>query len=887
STLNPGDKIDGGAGNDVLKVDLKGNFRGLKDDGYIKNIEKLSLTNSSVSNRTFDAKGIDGLQTVALSGEKGISVTNLANIVDLEVSGFKGNGLSIDAMYAEKVLDGNADVQNLKVNSVGAQGASVTVTADKVETLNLNTTGEGSFLTADVANISVKGNANLSLTTGVKTTTLDASSFGGALNADLSLSDKVTSIKGGNGNDKITVKDFAANAVIDGGAGNDELVIKGSNAGTLQPTLTNIEKVTIDGNTADLTLSLKKAESVTELSFANLSKKVTESNGNVDTVNFLAGNSEASSAQVTISDATLKTINFVDADKAVKGNIAADKATELTINSGKVEAAANAVVTAASATNISINAAKDTAGLTLTAGKLTDLTVNNKGAFALTGSAATALDSVKNLNVNAEGKFSIATATSLNNLNNLTVNGATADLSGVAVGTATLSSLEANVNVSGEFKLGTTTAKGDIDFNIENVAALTLGNITSSTGNASVIISSATGDVSVGTVSATKGNVTLNAGNALGAVTLGAIAGDIVSVDLGGVLGAINGTSGNKVSITSNEVVYVGSEISKNVVEITAVAGGTDLDAQMIGGANSSDSLTLIGKGDTQSITASGDLSGGTLALTLTEAVKLNSIDISGLKGITGNVAINLANVKHTDNKLVVDIQGSDAAEKITANTADAAVTAITLSGDLGGGANTVTVAPTSAATGIKTIDLSGLSATGGTLESTITHDAAQIALTTIIGSVGDDTITIGKANAGLTVTGGAGNDTFIVTAAHTTAGGTEHTTIADFSAGDSIKFAGSGVVAYANVGTVTDSTLAAAITAALALTAGTISEADQAKSVFGFKWEHDGTTETYLFFNDTKAGTTTIVTDTLVKLSGNVDLDSISLNSDTGVTIA
>ncbi|WP_430732731.1 beta strand repeat-containing protein, partial [Campylobacter fetus] len=561
--------------------------KGLKDDGYIKNIEKLSLTNSSVSNRTFDAKGIDGLQTVALSGEKGISVTNLANIVDLEVSGFKGSNLSIDAMYAEKVLDGNADVQNLKVNSVGTKDAGVTVTANNVETLNLNTTGEGSFLTADVANISVKGNANLSLATGVKTTTLDASSFGGALNADLSLSTNVTSIKGGNGNDKITIANVPANAVIDGGAGNDELVIKGSNVGTLQPTLTNIEKVTIDGNTADLTLSLKKAESVTELSFANLSKKVTESNGNVDTVNFLAGttpNGVGAAAQVTISDATLKTINFVDADKAVQGNIAADKATELTINSGKVEAAANAVVTAASATNISINAAKDTAGLTLTAGKLTDLTVNNKGAFVLTGSAATALDSVKNLNVNAEGAFSVGTINSLKNLNNLTVNGVTADLNGVAVGTATLSSLEANVNVSGDFKLGATTAKGDIDFNIENVAALNLGNITSSTGNASVIISSATGAVTLGTVSAEKGNVTLNAGNALGTVTLGAIAGDIVSVDLGGVLGEIN--TGNKVSITSNEVVYVGSEISKNVVEITAAAGGTDLNAQMIGGAN-------------------------------------------------------------------------------------------------------------------------------------------------------------------------------------------------------------------------------------------------------------------------------------------------------------
>ncbi|OCS05879.1 hypothetical protein CFTD6683_08875, partial [Campylobacter fetus subsp. testudinum] len=86
------------------------------------------------------------------------------------------------------------------------------------------------------------------------------------------------------------------------------------------------------------------------------------------------------------------------------------------------------------------------------------------------------------------------------------------------------------------------------------------------------------------------------------------------------------------VSITSNEVVYVGSEISKNVVEITAAAGGTDLNAQMIGGANATDSLTLKGAVNTESITASGDLSGGTLALTLTDAVKLNSIDISGLK---------------------------------------------------------------------------------------------------------------------------------------------------------------------------------------------------------------------------------------------------------------
>ncbi|OCR91198.1 hypothetical protein CFT12S02263_09310, partial [Campylobacter fetus subsp. testudinum] len=233
------------------------------------------------------------------------------------------------------------------------------------------------------------------------------------------------------------------------------------------------------------------------------------------------------------------------------------------------------------------------------------------------------------------------------------------------------------------------------------------------------------------------------------------------------VLGAINGTSGNKVSITSNEVVYVGSEISKNVVEITAAAGGTDLNAQMIGGANSSDSLKLIGVGNTQSITASGDLSGGALTFDLTASTQLNSIDISGLKGITSGVTIDLAKVKHTDaqtlNMIVVDIQGSDAAETITANTADAAVTAITLSGDLGGGANIVTVAPDAAAVAITTIDLSGLSATGGTLEGTITIAAALTAVTSIKGSAGKDTVDISAiVNAGdVTIDLGAGDDTF------------------------------------------------------------------------------------------------------------------------------
>ncbi|EAK0414845.1 cell surface protein, partial [Campylobacter fetus] len=691
-----------------------------------------------------------------------------------------------------------------------------------------------------------------------------------------------TSIKGGNGNDKITIKDVAVNVAIDGGAGNDELVIKGSTADTLQPTLTNIEKVTIDGNTKDLTLSLKKAQSVTELSFKNIAKTVTESNGNVETVNILANN--ATDKAVTINDESLKTINFSDVDDkgasvAAKGKIVADKATELTINSNKVTAADDAVVQAANATKIDINAAKDTVGLTLGGvAKLTDLTVNNKGAFALTGANATDLDSVKNLSVNTEGAFSIATATSLKNLNNLSLNGVSADLNSVNVGTATLASLEANINVSGEFKLGTTTAKGDVDFNIENVGALTLGAITSSTGNASVIISSATGDVTLGAVSATQGNLTLNAGNTLGNITIGALAGDIVSVDLGGVLGTIN--TGNKVSITSNEVTYVGSEISKNVVEITAAAGGTDLNAQVIGGAAADDALTIKGIADTQTITASGDLSGGTLTLTLTEATKLSSLDISGVKGITGNVAIELGKAVQ-DNKTDVSVQGSDAAEQITYTSA-ASLTDIKISGDLGAGANTITVTPDTAAADLKTIDLSGLSATGGTLASTITLVAANTAITSVKGSLGADTITVKDENKAVTID--LGKDTAVdkvdVSAVKTADISTDKkiaedlVSITNALSGDKIKL--TGVTSIANRGDLTSEadTLAAALDKLGASKDGTV----VATTAEVFVWKGD----TYVVDS---AGVDVANDDLIVKLTGIVTFnDTVDANT---ITVA
>ncbi|RUT48887.1 cell surface protein, partial [Campylobacter fetus] len=201
-----------------------------------------------------------------------------------------------------------------------------------------------------------------------------------------------------------------------------------------------------------------------------------------------------------------------------------------------------------------------------------------------------------------------------------------------------------------------------------------------------------------------------------------------------------------------------GSEISKNVVEITAVAGGTDLNAQVIGGADAADALTLIGKANTENIIASGDLSGGSLTLTLTDATKLSSIDISGVQGITGDVAIELGKAVQ-GNKTDVSVQGSDANETITYTSA-ANLTDIKISGDLGAGANSITITPDAAAAALKTIDLSELSATGGTLTSTITLVAANTAVTSVKGSLGADTITVVSENKAVAID--LGKDTAI-----------------------------------------------------------------------------------------------------------------------------
>ncbi|OCR95437.1 hypothetical protein CFT12S02847_08670, partial [Campylobacter fetus subsp. testudinum] len=113
-------------------------------------------------------------------------------------------------------------------------------------------------------------------------------------------------------------------------------------------------------------------------------------------------------------------------------------------------------------------------------------------------------------------------------------------------------------------------------------------------------------------------------------------------------------------------------------------------------------------------------------------------------------------------NKTDVSVQGSDANEKIT-YISEANLTEVKISGDLGAGENSIVITTTGAGATLTTIDLSGLSATGGTLASTITLNAANTAANiSIKGSLGGDNITVVSANKAVAID--LGRDTAVDT---------------------------------------------------------------------------------------------------------------------------
>lgn len=896
-TLNAGDQIDGGEGLDTLKVDMKGNFTGFTGDGKMVNVENVELTNSGSIDRTFSAKGVDGATTYTIKG-----TTNTVNLSDLAAAGITVNleGVQKDTSIAftTKAVEGTADALTLGLNGVGAvksgtatDNTYVTATAAGIETLTVAATGANYVDLKGVSSAkSIVANGAGSLDVkdvAASVTSFDASAMTGALTANLAASDELTSVKGGAGDDTITVSKLAANAVLEGGAGKDTLVLD-TVTGTLQPTMSGFENVKVSGG--NVTLSGKNVQDFTALEvtngaavtlanvdaseFAVTASGTTAGSVTLSSPTKLTYNTTASAAKtaaktadvvstsITASEATSATINVGAYTDTTGATITLSKATEVTLNvasglgtdgkevttfAGTIDAAkAQSLVVkadgnlgastfnAGEATSVTVNAANGSTGVGINAAKATLVDLTAGAAMNITGSDLTGAESV----TLTQNKGALIGGVALSKVNTLTVSGAGTD-SAITVGALGSSAQDYGITVNasglkGGLTFGAAAIKGDVNLNLSDVTGAVDGDVINAA------------------------NVTVHAAK-LGTTELGNITatGDVV-IDALGILG------GGKATATTDDALTVG-DISTAKAITVQFDGGSDV---VIG--------TLTGK--TVTVDASNYL--GAILDTGTSAdadavigdITATTATIKGSEIGANTFSITTDNLTYT---------GGLAADTLTI--ADAATTAgLKLSIDTGAGDDSVTI---TAATGKMTgtianaetvsisaaaggLDMSGLTITGntaGTITGSTTADVLK-------GGDGNDIITAG---GGLDMlTGGAGSDIFAIkdTAGSVNVFGKANmATITDFNAGGTLD----------KISLVTKGSAATSISTTAVSEADTFDAAlDKAAAGNGgidgiltkFEWHGD----TYVVYDCTADSSFTESTDVVVKLTGTgIDLTS------------
>ena len=718
-TLDATDKIDGGEGADTLKVDLQSNFAGFTGEGFLKNVETVELTNAGTIAREFNATGVTGVEKYNLSGQ--VNLTNLADAkAAVSLSNIAENA-SVSIGYTAPAVAGTADALSLSVNSLGtaavknAAGATttnqktVTVTANGVETLALNTAGDNfvALVGDKAAAITVAGTG--SLTTGVTaaTKTFDASANAGAVKVDLAnaVAGAVSSVATGAGDDVITsdVGDLVANATINGGAGSDRLELTGTGT-TTQFQMSGVETVSLGTSTTALTgttvFSAAKASGIETIdaqanfatsataSFAGMGANGLQFNllGNnttgagtisadqtgASTINVVAGQGATATAQhandvdVTASNSSSVKLN-VGVNTTYTGTITAGKATSVEVG-GNVSGNANIIAATATAAVLNTTGAST---LDLDAVKLTDLnvtvaagTTTTAGSLALTGSTLTGVEALK-ANIGSNSTFTVGDLAKANSV----------QLSGA--GTAVIGSL------------GTSTQEYGVTVNAAGLKGLTINTtgtgITTAAGqsvsvNASSVLGAVTlGDIAVGT-GATTGSANVNVNGTTGAVSLGTVSAKDVTIDAAGALGGITYDTGAvstafgaaDISVGGTLVIN-GADLSANTVDIAAT--GASLNATLNGGIQA-DIFHIKGAATTLSYVVGGDLEIGSNVVTVdaaaqNDATKAVTIDTSALKGsgavtLTGGAGNDTIKLGAADETIVFAAAASNGVDTIT-----------------------------------------------------------------------------------------------------------------------------------------------------------------------------------------------------------------------------
>lgn len=765
-TLNPEDSIDGAAGYDTLNVDMQGNFSGFTT-GSLKHVEKVVLTNTDSVAHTFSAKNVEGVETYSLNA-KGAAV-NLSDLnaagVAVNIHGLQSGATSIG--FTADAVKGEADALTLGLYGVGAaaQGSTaakyVNMNVAGIENLAVKAVDDNYVNLSQVAaaksvTVSGTGNLNVEKVAG-SVTSLDASAMTGNLTADLSAA-TLDTLKGGSGDDTLTVAALKAGAVLDGGAGNDTLILKGAN-GALQPTMSGFENITVDGGT--LTLSGKNVTDLTALTVKNGASVTLADMGASD---FSATASGATAGNVTLADAVAFTYNTQAADAAkqtkdtVSTAVTAAKATSATVNVGAYTDVTG-TLNFASAKDVTVNVASglgsgDTEqtsfGGTINANKAEMLTVNAEGnlaasMFTVNGAASVNIAADKGstgpVNVQAAAATEVSIAA-----------GANMDIRGSNFAAAQNVTLTQNAGLLN----GTGVAlKAVNQLTVSGAGGVTLGDLGSSTQTYGLTVDAGglNGAFTADAVNAGTNDVTIRA-SSLGTTKVGDIIGNNVTIDALGLLGgsktadalktgdidAFTNNSGNlAIHFDGSSDVTIGDLGSTRAFDSITLDAADYLGARVGTATTPGDAEASIG-----SLTANTVTIDGSALATNTFTVSANSLTFNGGLGAD---AVDLTARSGDTLTAVLNTGAGDDRAIITGATS---TTAITLSGNMGGDEGDMVVVDATDSTAAATINLSGLE---GYASSLIKTDNAE----KVVGGAGNDYIY--DTNTVATLVGGDGAD--------------------------------------------------------------------------------------------------------------------------------
>lgn len=799
-TFNSTDVIDGGAGNDTLKLDVGTTWNSMTT-GSVKNVETLDVTNSSGSSKALDLTGFSGVTAIKLGSLS--SVTTLANIPtgvkSIDLNATTGTFTSaFQTGAAETATTATTDALTLNLSAVGlaTSTTNLNIDVDKIEVLNVVNTGTSRVnFTAntdaaadDLKTLNISGSGKITVANIPSTlTSIDASATTGGVvltSTGNAGTNALKSISTGSGADTVAadINDLTGNAKLSGGAGTTDTLTLSSTSTTetaaefnmsgfeilaLGAIANTASNYTISGaKTTDLTTirvtggSTAAVRDNTKVDFVNMgtgaytfdSRGATDDGADVSsdhtgavTVNYTATGTSA--VALTGSDSAAVDFSFPNATGALTVGVGAAIATASSGSSGATISAPYA-----SSVALTVTSGKTAAGAELTSW---DGEILADSASSVTVTATGALDTGAHISAAKATTATITNGTGASTTGYLDLDAAKLTSLSLTTGQgfdlagSTLTVLESLTIAADK---GTTTLSGVALSKANSVnlsgsgltSAVTLPAVGSSTLDSNLALT-ATG-LKAGLI---VGNINVNSGYNQ-TINVSGVTGDIYMSD---VNGASNGKSVDIKAAGVGGVFNVGSVYGSSTGTVSIDASnvvGKAVIGNVTGGAITVD---LRGSG-------SGSYLGGTSSTSAATIAPTSSANIS-INELAAAKTYNVNATGTTSTALSVTFNGGVAVDTLNI-TGRSSTTSITATGNMGAGDDVVTIDNTLGATTGSTLNISGLL----NYKSSTIYGSSGI--DTITGGEGADTI-IGGPGADI-LNGGGGADIFVFGAGNSTA---------------------------------------------------------------------------------------------------------------------